>query len=169
MPDTPTVYQNRPLDSTLTGTLNIDFSSELTLDHESEVPLLTMLNKLKSEKTATNEFKFAIGRFAPRTSLVDGNVGVINTPSSGTVNVTAGTGVYFLAGDIVEFSGVTEDASHKNLAIITTVATDALTVYGYRYNATTAYGVPAIATGSTIRRISSAMPIATCALVFDPA
>lgn len=157
MADVPTVYSNRPLDSTLTGTLNIDFSSDLTLDHESEVPLLTMLNKLASERKATNIFKFAIGRFAPRTSLVSGAETEKAAGAAMTVDVTPGTGVYFLAGDLVEFSGVTEDATHKNLGIVTAVATDALTVYGYKLDGSTAYGLPAVADGATIRRIGSAM------------
>ena len=77
MADVPVVYYNRPLDSTAGTTINIDFSSELTRDYESEVPLLTLLNKLKSKAALTNEFKFAIGRRAPRTAVTT------NTTSAG--------------------------------------------------------------------------------------
>jgi hypothetical protein len=137
--------------------MNIDFSSDLTLQHESEVPLLTLLGKLASERKKTNIFKFATGRFAPRTSLVANGEAAVAADNPMTLDVTAGTGVYFLAGDLLEFSGVTEDATHKNIAIVTAVNTDALTVYGYTDETSTSYGIPAITQGATVRRISSAM------------
>jgi len=157
MATTPTVYSARPLDSSLTGTMDIDFSRDLTLQHESEVPLLTMLNKLASESTRTNVFKFATGRFAPRTSTANGAQSEVAAGAAMTLDVAAGTGVYFLAGDVIEIVGATEDATHKNLGIITAVATDALTVYGYVVDGSTSYGIPAVDDGATIRRLFSAM------------
>jgi hypothetical protein len=152
MPTKPTTYYNRPLDSTLTGTLDIDFSRDLTLDHETEVPLLTLLSKLRSEKTETSVFKFAIGRFAPRTSTVNGAVTSPGVGSSTTVNVATGTGVYFVPWDVVEFPMGTPSGVLVTQGYISAITSDALTVYPYK----TTGNLQAIADGDTIRRLNSA-------------
>lgn len=153
MADKPTTYYNRPLDSTLTGTQEIDFSRSLTLDHETETPLLTLVSKLKSEMTETNVFKFAIGRFAPRTSTVSGNVSAPGTNTPATVNVATNTGVYFTEGDIVEFPMGTAGALQTTQGWVSAVSSDALTVYPYK----TTLGLAPITDGDTIRRIASSM------------
>lgn len=154
MADKPTVYYNRPMDATLTGTQEIDFSRDLTLDHESEVPLLTLVSKLRSEATETNQFKFAIGRFAPRTSTVSGAVNATTAPTAATVNVATGTGVYFVENDVVEFPDSTEDATHTFQGVVTAVSSDQLTVQPYK---PATYGMAAIADGATIRKLYSSM------------
>lgn len=152
MPTKPTTYYNRPLDSTLTGTLDIDFSRELTLDHETEVPLLTLLSKLRSEKTETSTFKFAVGRFAPRTSTVSGNVSSPGVGTSTTVNVATGTGVYFVPWDVVEFPNGSPSGVLVTQGYISAITTDALTVYPYK----AAGNLQAISDGDVIRRVGSA-------------
>lgn len=149
MATAPTVYYNRPLDSALTGTQDIDFSRDLTLDHETEVPLLTLVSKLRSEKTETNVFKFAIGRFAPRTTTANGAVTAAAVAASTTLNVATGFGVYFTVGDTIEAVSAATDATHSGQLIISAISTDALTVY----SSDPTYGVAGIPDGSVIRRL----------------
>ena len=98
--DKPVVYKGAPI-STPYGTTNrIDFSSVLTLDHETEVPLLTLMNKLPDDPTDSYKFQFAVGRFAPRTDTLHGAVSgeVSGTDESYIVH----NGSYFNEGDVVE-------------------------------------------------------------------
>jgi hypothetical protein len=154
MPTNPIVYYDRPIDSTAGTVINIDFSSDLTLQHESEVPLITLLSKLKTAKTQTNEFKFAVGRFAPRTSTVSSTVTAGGVGATKVVNVAAGTGVYFVPGDVVEVLDDNNDATHTNQLYVVSISGDALTCRAYD---PAIYGVAAIDAGVVIRRISSAM------------
>ena len=151
MATAPTVYYNRPLDASLTGTQEIDFSRDLTLDHETEVPLLTLVSKLRSEKTETNQFKFAIGRFAPRTTTVSGAVSAGSVGASATLNVATGYGVYFTVGDIIEVPAGAADATHATQLWVYSISTDALTVYACNVS----YGVAALPDGATVRRLFS--------------
>ncbi len=153
MPDVPVVYSGRPIDSTAQTTTRVDFSTDLTLDHESEVPLLTMLNRLSSSETRSVEFKFAIGRFAPRTTTHAAQVNATAVGVVATINVAAGTGVRFNVGDIIEGDDSNIDATHTNQLYISAIATDALTVYPYE---PAVYGVAQLNAGSTIRRIGVA-------------
>ena len=156
MADVPVVYYNRPLDSTAGTTINIDFSSELTRDYESEVPLLTLLNKLKSKAALTNEFKFAIGRRAPRTAVTTGTTSAGSAGIVGTITMSDDT-EYFVPGDLIEITGagvVAPDASHTLQLYVSAVTADvSLTVYP----ADPTLGISAIPTGATVRRLGPAM------------
>lgn len=154
MADKPTVYRARPLDTTAGTTTNIDFSAELTYDHESEAPLTTLLSKLKDEPVLTHVFKFAVERFAPRTSTANGAVPQSAVAASATLTVATNTGVYFLEGDVIEFPDTNVDATHTNQCIVTDVSGDTLTLKGFD---PATYGVASIDDGATIRVISSAM------------
>ena len=153
MADKPVVYYNRPLDSTAGTTINVDFSSELTRDFESEVPLLTLLSKLKSKPALTNEFKFAIARRAPRTELTTSATAAGAAGIVGTIGMTGHT-EYFVPGDIIEASGTAPDATHTMQMYVSAVtANTSLTVYP----ADPTLGISAIPSGATIRRIGVAM------------
>jgi len=154
MADVPVTYTGRPIDSSAGTTTNIDFSSDLTLDHESEVPLLTLLGKLKSESTATHSFKFAVGRFAPRRTTCNGGVVAGVVGATATLNVAAGKGVYFVAGDVLEVPDTYNDATHTNQLYVVSVATDALTVRAYD---PATYGVCTIDADAIVRKLHSAM------------
>jgi len=154
MADQPVVYSNRPIDTTAATTINIDFSSDLTLQHESEVPLTTLLNRLRALRTQTHEFKFAIGRFAPRTSLADSLTAAGAVGATAVLNVTAGTGVYFVAGDTIEVPDDNNDATHTNQLYVVSISTDALTVRAYD---PATFGVAQIDAAAVVRRISPAM------------
>lgn len=153
-PDKPVTYYNRPLDSTAGTTIDIDFSSDLTLDHESEVPLLALTSKLKGEKTETVEFKFAIGRFAPRKSTANGAVSAVAATNSTTLNVATSTGVYFLEHDVIEVPDTNVDATHSNQLYVVSVSSDALTVRAYDQ---ANYGVCAIDDGAIVTVLFNAM------------
>ena len=152
----PIVYYNRPLDSTAGTTINVDFSSELTRDYESEVPLLTLLNRLKSKAALTNEFKFAISRRAPRTEVTTDTTSAGSAGVVGTIVMTGHT-EYFVPGDVVEISGagvVAPDASHTlQLYVSAVTASTSLTVYP----SDPTLGISAIPAGATVRRIAPAM------------
>lgn len=154
MADTPVVYSNRPIDTSIGTTGAIDFSSELTLDHESEVPLLTLSSKIPSQKTDYHEFKFAVDRFAPRTATTADDVVAGGVGASKTVTVAAGTGVYFTPGDTVEAEGALVDATHTEQLYVESIAGDVLTCYPYD---PANLGIADIPNGSIIRRIAPAM------------
>lgn len=151
-PELPVKYRDTPISSVYGTTINIDFSADLTLDHESEVPLLTLLGKLKTAKTATHQFKFAVGRFAPRTSTTTAEVAATAVGTSATVPVADGT--VFNVSDVVEVPDVNDDATHTSQLLITGITTNDLTCRPYK---PATYGVSAIASGATVRKIFSAM------------
>lgn len=153
--DTPVVYSGRPIDSTAQTTTRVDFSSDLTLDHESEVPLLTIMSKMQTQSVKSAEFKFAIGRFAPRTTTHAAQVNATAVGVNATINVAAGTGVLFNVGDVIEGDDSNIDATHTNQLYISVIATDALTVRPYD---PATYGVAQLNAASTIRRIGVATP-----------
>jgi hypothetical protein len=155
MPDVPVVYSGRPIDSSAQTTTRVDFSQDLTLDHESEVPLLTIMSKMQTQSVKSVEFKFAIGRFAPRTTTHAAQVAATAVGVTTVVNVAAGTGVYFNVGDVVEGDDANVDATHTNMLYITIIATDAITVRPYD---PATYGVAQLEAGQTIRRIAPATP-----------
>ena len=151
--DVPVVTTGRPIDTNTQTTMNVDFSSDLTLDHESEAPLLTLLNKLKDETVLTHEFKFAIGRFVPRTATI--SAGTAAGSVAAAVNITLSDfGEYFLPGDVVEVASDHDDATHTSQLIVTEVSGDVLTVKGYD---PATYGVAQTDTSDTIRVIGSGM------------
>jgi hypothetical protein len=153
-PDKPVTYYNRPLDSTAGTTLEIDFSRDLSLDHESEAPLLALTSKLKSEKAETVEFKFAIGRFAPRKTTVNGAVSAVAATNSTTITVATSTGVYFVENDVIEVPDTYVDSTHSNQLYVVSVSGDVLTVRAYDQ---ANYGVTAIDDGALITVLFSAM------------
>lgn len=146
--DVPVVYQNRGIDTTASTTTELDFSSELTLDHESETPLLTLTNKLKSSRTKTHEFGFFIGRFAPRTSTATAAVNAGNVGATATLSVA--NGEYFNVDDRIEVPDDNNDATHTNHLIVTVVTSNDLTVKAYK---PATYGVAAIASGAVVRKM----------------
>jgi len=152
MATAPVVYYNQPLSSTLGTTINVDFSKELTLDHESEVPLLTLLNRLKSTETKTNEFKFAIGRFAPRTDTLTADV------AAGAVGATTNFPVtypeYYNVGDVVEIPNSTEDATHISQLLVVSISGSNVQCVGYD---PATYGTASASKGDTIRVLASSM------------
>lgn len=160
MADKPVVYTGRPVDSTAGTTIDIDFSSDLTLDHESEVPLLTLLSKLKDEAVLTHQFKFAVGRFAPRYDTATSQVSAGSVGASVTVPVTHPE--YYLVGDIIEWPDTNNDATHINQGVITAISGSNLTVYpAYGVVATptdpTTAGASQINSGVIVRVVASAM------------
>lgn len=153
MADVPVVTTGRPLDTTAGTTINIDFSSDLTLDHESEAPLITLLSKLKDEQVLTHEFKFAIGRFVPRTATI--SAGTVAGAVGAAVDITlTDFGEYFLPGDVVEVASDHDDATHTSQLIVIEVSGDVLTVKAYD---PATYGVCTTDTSDTIRVLGSAM------------
>lgn len=152
MADVPVVYYNRPIDTTAGTTINIDFSSDLTLDHETEAPLITLLSKLKDETVETHEFKFAIGRFAPRTSLANG--AEVASAVGASTTLTVDNGEYFLQGDIIEVPSDHNDATHTNQLIVIDITGNDLTVKAYD---PATYGVCTIDDDDIVRVISSGM------------
>jgi hypothetical protein len=156
MATSPVVYYNRPLDSTAGTTINIDFSSDLTKDFESEVPLLTLLSRLKSKPALTNEFKFAVGRRAPRTSVTTGVTSAGTAGAAATILMSSYT-EYFTPGDVIEVSGAgisTPTATYTyQLYVSAVTASTSLTVYP----ADPTLAVGAIPTGATVRRIAPGM------------
>lgn len=152
MADKPVVYSGRPIASTDGTTINIDFSKDLIMDYESEAPLLTLLTKMKDEAVLTNEFRFAIGRRAPRSSTATAAVTAVTFGNTTTLNVAAGE--YFVAGDTIEVPDTNVVAgTNTNQLYVVSVSSDALTVRGYA----TTLGVCAIDDGAIVRRISPAM------------
>ena len=152
MADQPVVYSGRPVASTDGTTINIDFSKDLIMDYESEAPLLTLLTKMKDEAVLTNEFRFAIGRRAPRSSTATAAVTAVAFGNTTTLNVAAGE--YFVAGDTIEVPDTNVIAgTNTNQLYVVSVSSDALTVRGYA----TTLGVCAIDDGAIVRRISPAM------------
>jgi hypothetical protein len=153
MADVPVVKQV-PI-STVTGTtINIDFSSTLTLDHESEVPLMALLTRMASKKTLTHQFKFAVGRFAPRTGIVSGNVAATAVGVAATITVDHPE--YFLPFDKIEVQANdgNDNATHTSHLLVTEVGASTITVKGYD---PATYGVSAIADGAVLRVLYSTM------------
>lgn len=148
----PTVYTGRPIATNTGTTINVDFSRELTLDHESEAPLLTLLNKLRDEPVETYIYKFAVGRFAPRKSLANGAVVAGAVGASATLIVD--NGEYFLVGDVIEVPSDHNDATHTNQLIVIDITGNTLTVKAYD---PATYGVCTIDDNDEVRVISSAM------------
>lgn len=153
MPDQPVVVAgNRSLTSNLGTTTNFDFSRDLVLDHESEVPLLTLVSKIKEEKTNTNKFKFAVGRMAPRESTA--TVAVVAGAVGAEKTLTVANGEFFTEHDVIEVSDAYNDATHDNQLYVVSVSNDDLTVRSYD---PATYGVPTIDLGSVVAIIGSAV------------
>jgi hypothetical protein len=152
----PVTYYNRPIDTSAGTTINIDFSSELTLDHESEVPLMTLLNKLRDEKVLTHQFKFAIGRFAPRSSAINNGGGHAATAANVAQTWTVDNGEYFVEGDVIEsdLTGTTINPGVTiNQCVVISVSGDVLTVKAYD----PALGVAQVADDTVVRVLGSAI------------
>lgn len=152
MADQPVVFSGRPIASTDGTTINIDFSKDLVMDYESEAPLLTLMTKMQDEPTETNEFRFAIGRRAPRSSTAVGAVTAGAAAATKTLTVAAGE--YFVPGDTIEVpdTNVTAGVTTNQLYVVS-ISGDDLTVRGY----STSLGVCAIDDGAIVRRIAPAM------------
>lgn len=151
MADKPVVYRNRGIDSTIGTTNEVDFSRDLTLDYESEVPLLALTNRLKSARTFSHIYKFAVGRFAPRTSPTTAAVTATAVGVSATIPVT--NGEYFNVGAVVEVPSINDDATHTSQLYITAVSGNNLTARPYKPGT---FGVSAIADGATVRYLFTA-------------
>ena len=157
MPDIPVAYQNRPVDSSVGTTINVDFSKDLTLDHESEVPLLALLSKLRQEATLTSYFKFAVDRFIPRT--VQLNAAFAGGSGAQTVTLVAsGTTApasYFTNYDLCEMEQGIESATVTSVVYVVSVTnTTQLSVRAYDPNKT----ISAIPSGANFRKIGSTVP-----------
>ena len=151
----PVVYQARTMDSSVVTTERVDFSTELTKDHESEAVLITLLNKMKSQKVKTHDFKYAVQRFAPTSSLVATGVAA-GAAANAIISLvlTTNEAAYFLPEDVVEIEPYTDDATYTyQLRIVTSDGVSTLTARPY--NATLYTGV--IAAGAAIHIISSVM------------
>ena len=151
MADKPVTYYNRPIDSSIGTTINVDFSKDLVLDHESEAPLTALLHKLKDEKTETVSFKYAIGRMAPRSSTLSSGVAAAAVDTS--TNVPVANPEYFVEGDVIEAPEDYNDATHDNQLQVQSISGSNLVCKAYD----TTLGVAQIDSGATVRRISSAM------------
>lgn len=150
MADKPVVLYAGP-GSTVQATVNrIPFDKELTLDHEEEAPLTALLSRLETQEYNGVEFKFAIGRFAPRTSLANGAVAASAVAASAALVVDSGE--YFVEGDVIEIPDTNNDATHTNQLIVTTISGNTLTVKGYD---PATYGVSAIDDDAVVRVLSS--------------
>lgn len=160
MATVPVVYSGRPIDSSIGTTINIDFSSDLTLDHESEVPLLTLLSKLRDEKALTYQFKFAIGRFAPRTGTILTTTTVGTAGSTVSVVLTNATqGGYFTDYDLIEFEvpGATEgDGTNTYVGYIIPSGVSSATLSVKPFDP--ALLLPVMPAGTVVRIIGSTMP-----------
>jgi len=152
MPDKPVTYYNRPLDSLLGTTIQTDFSKELTLDHESEVPLTALLERLRSEPAETVEFKFAIGRFVPRVSTITANVPETGVGNDATWPVADPE--YFVEGDIIECPSANVNTTHTEQVRVVSKSGSDLTVRPYN---PAVFGVAAVSANATVRRIAVAM------------
>lgn len=152
MADQPVVFSGRPVVSTDGTTINIDFSKDLVMDYESEAVLLTLMTKMKDEKVLTNEFKFPVGRRAPRSSTA--TAAVVATAATVTATLSVAAGELFVANDTIEVpeDGVNLGVTTNQLYVVS-VSGDDLTVRGYDQS----LGVCAIAEGAIVNRISPAM------------
>lgn len=152
MADVPAIVPtNTPLTTVYETTNAVDFSADLTEDHESEVPLLALVNRLRSEKATEKEYKFAVSRFMPRTSTTTSAVAATGVGVSATIPVASGS--YFNAGDVIEVPDVNDDSTHTSQFYITAVSTNDLTARPYK---PATYGCSAIASGATVRVLFSA-------------
>lgn len=154
MPTLPVVYAGRPIDTQIGTTINVDFSADLTLDHESEMPLMAFLSRLRDDPVLTYIFKYAIGRFVPRSATAPAQTNAVAQGSDTTITVAAGKGVYFLPGDVIMGPDTNNDATHTNIMIVKDVAGDALTVRAYD---PATFGTSLFVAGATFRVLYSAM------------
>jgi hypothetical protein len=153
MADKPVVYKNAPITSQTGTTINIDFSAELTMDHESETPLLALVSKLKSAKVGTHIYKFAVDRFIPRTGACTTAAAPTAAGVAQSIVLSTTEAKYFNPGDVIEIADGVEDASHVKQCYVTAVSSTTITAYPYDQT----YGVVAVTVGSVIRRLFSAM------------
>lgn len=151
MADKPVTYYNRPIDSSIGTTTNVDFSKDLVLDHESEAPLTALLHKLKDEKTETVNFKYAIGRMAPRSSTTSDAVAAAAADT--LTNVPVVNPEYFVEGDIIEVPADYDDATHDSQLQVQSISGSNLQCKAYDPS----LGVAQVDAGAVVRRISSAM------------
>ena len=151
----PVVYYNTPANTVTGNTINVDFSSTLTKDHESETPLTALLTRLSSKPALTHQYKFPVGRFAPRTATVSALVAASAVAAASTI-LLSDYGEYFLPGDVIEIqnNSSNDDATHVSQGIVTAVSSDTLTVKAYD---PATYGVSLIPAGAIVRVMFSAM------------
>jgi hypothetical protein len=154
MADKPVV--KRAAITAQTGTtINIDFSAELTMDHESETPLLALVSKLKTAKVATYNYKFAVDRFIPRTGTNTVAAAATSTNGAQTVTLTAADATYFNIYDVIELVGTAEDSTHTAQCFVTAATVGGTTLTVYPFDPT--LGVVAITVGTVVRRLFSSM------------
>ena len=154
MADKPVV--KRAAITAQTGTtINIDFSAELTMDHESETPLLALVSKLKSAKVSTYNYKFAVDRFIPRTATNTTNVAATAAAAAQTITLSVTEAGYFNIYDVIELVGTAEDATHTAQCFITAATVGGTTLTAAPFDP--ALGVVAITSSTTVRRLFSSM------------
>jgi hypothetical protein len=143
------------MDSSVVTTERVDFSTELTKDHESEAVLITLLNKMKSQKVKTHDFKYAVQRFAPtKSTVVTGAAAGSSVDAIITIVLTAAEAVYFLPEDVIEIQPHVDDATYTwQLRVVT--SDGSATITARPYNHTLYSGV--VSVGDTVQIISSAM------------
>lgn len=151
--DVPTTIYNAPISSTRTTEyINIDFSSDLTLEYESETVLTALLTRLASAKTETHLFKFAVGRQVPRESVT------LSAVSAGAVGAEVEVPVenpeYFVEGDTVEVPDTYNDATHTNQLYVRRIEGSSLICVAYN---PALYGVPDIDAGEVVFNEYSSM------------
>jgi len=150
--DVASVFYNVAANSSQQTTMEIDFSRELTLQYESETVLITLLNRIQSQPTATHVFKFAVDRQPPRvstaTAVAASNVGA-------TQALIVADGEYFVEGDMIEVPDTNNDGTHTNQLYVVSKSGDTLTVRAYD---PATYGCTAVDEGAVVTRISTATP-----------
>jgi hypothetical protein len=152
--DQPTTVKPT-VDTTRTGEyLEVDFSRELTKDYESEAPLLTMLNMMRQEISATHIFKFPVGRQIPRESLSLNTTEIASQSGATEVDIPVENPEFFVEKDIVEvaepdWTGNYETILHQ--LIVVSVIGNNVRVKAWDNTS----GVPAIPASATIRNIGS--------------
>jgi len=150
--DKPVTIYDAPVSSTRTTEyINIDFSSDLTLDYESEAVLTTLLGRLASQKTETHLFRFAIDRQVPRESIATAEVAAGATGAR--VDITVEDPEYFVEGDVIEVPDDYNDDDHTNQLVIDEIDGSVLKCYPYDAD----YGVAFIAEGSVVFNLHSSM------------
>lgn len=152
MADVPATYVS-PIVSTQGTTNKVDFSKDLPMDYEDAFPFTVLTTRMRDEKANNIEFKYAVGRQAPRFSPTTSSTAQGAVNATATINVA--NGEYFVAGDTIETPDTYNDSTHTNQLYVVSVSGDALTVQAYDK---TTYGVAAVDSGANVRRIASAFP-----------
>lgn len=150
MADVPVTYV-LPVVSTQGTTNRVDFSKDLPMDYEDAFPFTVLTTKMQDEKANNIEFKYAIGRQAPRYSPTTAATAAGAVDATATIAVT--NGEYFVAGDTIETPDTNNDATHTNQLYVVSVSSDTLTVQAYNKDT---YGVAAVDSGAVVRRIAPA-------------